>query len=376
MDSGSIHERAFGWMAGARLYRITLFIATTFFLAIFTVILVLLFIKDISYSGKFPEGSRIAGVNVSGLSKADALERCRTALEKVEKTPVTLKVEEGEEYSITPEEIGLTIDFEKVVDETFNEAWQAGLPERLFRYFMGRPREINGTFSPKPDDERLRAWLAAAEEQINRHPSDAYVDVSEGAAVIMPARQGRNVDSAELYDATVAALGTVERTVEINVGYTPAGKGDEAIGKVIIINLKACTLRLYDREELLKEYSVACGTPQYPTPIGKWKITQKRKDPIWTNPGSGWASSMPAVIPAGESNPLGTRAMSLNASNVLIHGTANISSIGTAASHGCIRVAKPNIEELFELVEVGIPVYVIRASGDPGFDVSKRAFWE
>jgi lipoprotein-anchoring transpeptidase ErfK/SrfK len=67
---------------------------------------------------------------------------------------------------------------------------------------------------------------------------------------------------------------------------------------------------------------------------------------------------MPAYIPPGPSNPLGTRALNLDASGIRIHGTTQDWSIGHAASHGCMRMHRWDVEELYELVEVGTPVII------------------
>ena len=81
--------------------------------------------------------------------------------------------------------------------------------------------------------------------------------------------------------------------------------------------------------------------------------------PRWVNPGSVWAKDMPKVIPPGFSNPLGVRALALNATAILIHGTSNYGSIGSAASHGCIRMRNSDIVNFFPLIGVGVPVDII-----------------
>jgi len=75
------------------------------------------------------------------------------------------------------------------------------------------------------------------------------------------------------------------------------------------------------------------------------------------------------------SNPLGLRALPLDASGVLIHGTSNDGSIGTSASHGCMRMHMPEVIKLFDMVPVGTPVYIILAPGNPGFNVATTAPW-
>jgi len=64
------------------------------------------------------------------------------------------------------------------------------------------------------------------------------------------------------------------------------------------------------------------------------------------------------VIAPGPGNPLGTRAIYLNAPGIRIHGTYSSSSIGTYASHGCIRMYIADSEELFDLVDTGTRVII------------------
>ena len=73
----------------------------------------------------------------------------------------------------------------------------------------------------------------------------------------------------------------------------------------------------------------------------------------------GWGKDYPASIPPGPGNPLGTRAMYLDAPGIRIHGTYNESSIGTFASHGCVRMTIADSEALYELVPVGTIVYIV-----------------
>ena len=86
----------------------------------------------------------------------------------------------------------------------------------------------------------------------------------------------------------------------------------------------------------------------------------KERDPTWNPPPSDWAKDAVA-IPPGPGNPLGTRWMGLSVYAVGIHGTPNAASLGYSASHGCIRMAIPEAEWLFEQVEVGTKVYIVSA---------------
>jgi lipoprotein-anchoring transpeptidase ErfK/SrfK len=97
--------------------------------------------------------------------------------------------------------------------------------------------------------------------------------------------------------------------------------------------------------------------PAYPTPTGDFVVTERIENPTWTPPNSPWAAGLEPV-PPGANNPLGTRWIGTSASLVGIHGTPSDSSIGTAASHGCIRMHISDVEDLFERVTVGMPVEI------------------
>jgi len=127
--------------------------------------------------------------------------------------------------------------------------------------------------------------------------------------------------------------------------------------KLIKINRADCTLTLIDEGKVVKTYGCAVGQPAYPTPAGDFVITEKTVDPTWTPPPSPWAVGLDPV-PPGPGNPLGTRFMRLSDSAVGIHGTHADSSIGTHASHGCIRMHISDNEQLFTMVYVGTPVAI------------------
>lgn len=124
------------------------------------------------------------------------------------------------------------------------------------------------------------------------------------------------------------------------------------------VDLSERRLYLYSDGEVVKTYKVAVGMPRYPTPTGSFKIVGKAVDPTWTPPDSDWARGMEPMGP-GEGNPLGTRWMGLDSPGIGIHGTYESASIGTATSHGCIRMYLKEAEDLFERVFVGTPVEIV-----------------
>jgi L,D-transpeptidase ErfK/SrfK len=111
---------------------------------------------------------------------------------------------------------------------------------------------------------------------------------------------------------------------------------------------------------LVRSFPVATGQQVYPTPLGRFQIVVKWRNPWWYPPASPWAKGQ-KPIPPGPNNPLGTRWMGISSPGVGIHGTPNSGSIGYSLSHGCIRMYIPDAEWLFNHVTIGTPVFIVAA---------------
>jgi lipoprotein-anchoring transpeptidase ErfK/SrfK len=128
---------------------------------------------------------------------------------------------------------------------------------------------------------------------------------------------------------------------------------------VITIDKAHFKLRLFKALKFRKSYGVAVGQPAYPTPSGRFAIQSKQVNPVWSVPNSPWAGELQGTTVDGGSaaNPLKARWMGI-ANGVGIHGTGEDWSIGTRASHGCIRMHVPDVIDLFKRVPVGAPVLI------------------
>jgi lipoprotein-anchoring transpeptidase ErfK/SrfK len=113
----------------------------------------------------------------------------------------------------------------------------------------------------------------------------------------------------------------------------------------IVVSLQDCKLALVEGDRVVKIWDTAVGKKSTPSPSGTYTIVNRLDRPTYYHPGK--------VIPSGPSNPLGTRWLGLSLKGFGIHGTNVPASIGRKASHGCIRMRNQDIEELFELVQVG-----------------------
>jgi lipoprotein-anchoring transpeptidase ErfK/SrfK len=130
-----------------------------------------------------------------------------------------------------------------------------------------------------------------------------------------------------------------------------------SVGPAIIIERGAYRLTLW-RAGKRRTFPIAVGQSAYPTPAGLFSIVTKQVNPTWFPPDSPWAAGL-GPVPPGVSNPLGTRWMGTSAPAIGIHGTPITGSIGTAASHGCIRMYIGDAEYLFDRIAIGTPVKIV-----------------
>ncbi len=118
------------------------------------------------------------------------------------------------------------------------------------------------------------------------------------------------------------------------------------------------TLRLWQDLKNARTYTVAVGQEGLETPEGLYEIQEKEENPTWHVPESDWAGSLAGTtVPPGPSNPIKARWMAIY-EGAGIHGTEETESLGSAASHGCVRMAIADVEELYDQVEVGTPIYI------------------
>ena len=125
----------------------------------------------------------------------------------------------------------------------------------------------------------------------------------------------------------------------------------------IVVNLSQFRVRLIRNGKVVASYPIAKGQPAYPTPTGEYEINDKQVDPTWTPPDSPWAAEL-SSIPPGPGNPLGTRWIGTTAPAIGFHGTYASYSVGTAASHGCMRMHIPDVEAFYEMVTIGMKVSI------------------
>lgn len=126
--------------------------------------------------------------------------------------------------------------------------------------------------------------------------------------------------------------------------------------RTLLISVADRKLAVVENGTVTKIYPIAVGKNSTPSPTGSFFIVDRITDPTYYHAN--------VVVPPGPHNPLGTRWMGLSEKGYGIHGTNAPKSIGKAASHGCIRMARPDLEELFAHSRVGDAVLILGERDD------------
>ncbi len=211
----------------------------------------------------------------------------------------------------------------------------------------------------------LRAWVARRAKAFHRKPVSARVRLVRLKPRIVAQRTGRALVRSIARTRLRAALLAHRRTVSLRARSVKPRITVRQVGPAVVIRRNSHRLFLYrgsspGKMRLVRTFPVAVGQPAYPTPLGSFTVRTMTKNPWWYPPDEDWAAGA-SPIPPGPGNPLGTRWMGLSIGGVGIHGTYNSGSVGTAASHGCIRMHLSSAEWLYERVRIGTQVFIVGA---------------
>lgn len=210
-------------------------------------------------------------------------------------------------------------------------------------------------------DEAIDGFVDELAAEIDQEVRDARLDYADGWVDLVESRTGRELDRGAARDRIEAALRGEADTVELPVEETEPDRTRHAYHDVLLVRRGERKLYHYVDGEIARSWHVAVGGGGSPTPTGEFRIGAKRHSPTWYNPDpDGWGEDMPDRIGPGRTNPLGLRALNWtrNGSDTLIrfHGTANVSSIGTPASQGCVRLTNSDVVQLYDLVPSGTTI--------------------
>jgi lipoprotein-anchoring transpeptidase ErfK/SrfK len=319
---------------------------------------------DNSKSGEIAEGVRVGSVDLGGLNEKQAIDLLEHELVKPYEKPVVATFE-GEDYTLHASDLEVRADVDGMVAEALSVSREGGLPSRIVRYATGN--EVNHRIEPKVafSETAVERFVEGVAAKVNTEAQDASINPTTTSLEPVPGKEGRQLKEDELRADILNVLesgGPGPRTVKAKVETVKPEVTTEELAAqypdYITIDRASFTLRHYEHLKLVKEYTVAVGQAGYDTPTGVYPIESKQVDPVWNVPNSDWAGELAGTtVPPGPSNPLKARWMGIYA-GAGIHGTDDIGSLGSAASHGCIRMSVPDVIELFDRVDVGTPVYI------------------
>jgi lipoprotein-anchoring transpeptidase ErfK/SrfK len=320
------------------------------------------FAYDNSRDDLIAKGVTIAGVDVGDMTSAQARRLVQRELQEPLERPI--RVCRGKtRFTLSAHDAGVKADVGGMVDEALAASRDGSIFSRVARDLTGG--EENAQVPPRVNysASAVRDLVKRVRHKLNRPPRDAQVDFPSLDKV--KEQKGRRVKAAVLEQRIAQALTVpgVERTVRAPVRIlkpkvTQAQLADQ-YPIVLIADRYNFKLRLYKSLQLQKEYTVAVGALGFDTPAGLYHIQNKAVDPAWHVPNSAWAGDLAGtIVPGGTAeNPLKARWLGIY-DGAGIHGTDQTYSLGTAASHGCIRMAIPDVIELYDQVPVGAPIYI------------------
>jgi lipoprotein-anchoring transpeptidase ErfK/SrfK len=317
---------------------------------------------DSSRADVIAEGVTVAGVEVGGMQVAQARRVIGTELRQPLERPISV-VHAGKHFSLSAHDAGVRADVTGMVDEALAQSRDGNIVSRVARDLTGGEEHAQVPARVTYDDQAIDALVQRVERNLNRKARDAEVDFPSLAKV--KERNGVAVQRALLRQRLAQALTVpgVRRRVKAPVRITRPKVTQKQLARKYPIMLVAdrnhFRLRLYKQLQLVKEYTVAVGAIGFDTPAGLYHIQNKAVDPAWHVPESDWAGDLAGtVVPGGvPENPLKARWLGIF-DGAGIHGTDETYSLGSAASHGCIRMAIPDVVELYDQVPVGAPIYI------------------
>jgi len=319
---------------------------------------------DSSRSDRIAEGIRIAGVDVGGLGAQAARERVHQRAVAPRRRDLTVRAGERR-FVLAASKLRVTADVGAAVDRAVADSRRGWLGSRVARDLTGGRVDERIPLVTRYAPGVIAPLVEQVAKATKREAVDATVVPRADRLQTKPSKPGRTVDRRALRDMLARAAASPSRPAQIAA---PLRKVDAKVqtadlartyAAYIVIDRKNHKLRYFRKLELAETYPIAVGKSGLETPAGMYDIQWKETNPKWRVPNSDWAGALAGkVIPPGPGNPIQARWMAFNG-GAGIHGTSDDASIGTNASHGCVRMHIPDVISLYAKSPVGTPVYVI-----------------
>jgi lipoprotein-anchoring transpeptidase ErfK/SrfK len=270
-------------------------------------------------------------------------------------------------FTLRASQTGLTANADAAVSAAVRASRGGWFVGRTLSGLLGDQLDTQIAMPLTYSHRSVREFVTRVERAIDHPARDASVSVGDsGRLLIVASAQGATVEAAALRNQVERALQAPAASYAIRA---PVHKLRPRVSTAtlafqystyIIIDRPVFTLRLYQRLRLTHAYPIAVGMAGLETPPGLHHILDKQVNPAWHVPHSAWAGSLAGrIIPPGPDDPLVARWMAIDDQGDGIHGTNEPSSIGSAASHGCIRMLVPDVIQLYSMTPLGTPVYVL-----------------
>jgi lipoprotein-anchoring transpeptidase ErfK/SrfK len=317
---------------------------------------------DSARKDRIAEGVTVAGTDVGGMTTAQAQRVLVRDLKEPLEQPVAV-VYKGKRFNLSAEDAGVTADIGGMVDEAIAKSREGNIISRVTRDLTGGEEPVQVSARVSYSEQAVRRLVRRVKRKLDQPARDA--EVSFPSLESVKEQTGIRVKGKVLRQRIAQALTVpgVARRVKATVAtIQPKVTQAELADKypiVLVADRNAFQLRLYKDLQLATQYTVAVGALGFDTPAGLYHIQNKAVDPPWSVPNSDWAGDLAGtVVPGGvPENPLKARWLGIY-DGAGIHGTDQTYSLGTAASHGCIRMAIPDVIELYDQVPVGAPIYI------------------
>ncbi|MEY2514241.1 MAG: L,D-transpeptidase ErfK/SrfK [bacterium] len=309
-------------------------------------------------------GIRIGTVDVGGLDTKAAAERVHRLAVAPRRRSLTVQAA-GRTFALPASQLQVTADVEGAVARALADSRRGWIGSRVARDLGGGSVKEQIPLVTHYAPGVIAPTVEHIANITRRKPVDATVEPSANGLKRKPSRPGRSVDTKALRDMLARAatnptrpalITAPTRQVDAKVQTSDLAKKYAAY---IVIDRKNHKLLYFSHLKLAHTYSIAVGRAGLETPAGLYDIQWKETNPSWRVPNSSWAGALAGkTIPPGPSNPIQARWMAFNG-GAGIHGTSDDASIGTNASHGCVRMHIPDVISLYAKTPVGTPVYVI-----------------
>jgi lipoprotein-anchoring transpeptidase ErfK/SrfK len=321
---------------------------------------------DDAQKDEIAPGIKIAGVDVGGRSADSARKIIKNQVVAPLKQPVVVSYD-GKDYTLSPERLHATADINGMVQEAIDRSRQGNILDRVSRYATGGKVNANLAARVSYDPSAVKQFVQQLAGQVDQDPVNASVVPSDGGSKLQ--KRAGQAGLAVRIGPTTKAIYAAAQSPGHNQAVHPVVKETKpdvttkdlpnAYARYIVINRSTFTLRFFHHLRLERSYTVAVGQQGLETPAGLYHAQDKQVDPSWHVPNSAWAGSLAGqVIPPGPADPLKARWIGIF-DGAGIHGTDEVSSLGHAFSHGCVRMAIPDVIDLYPRVQVGDPIYIL-----------------